>query len=130
MNLTLVLARGWGLALIFLGVIAIARRHYLLSVYPVIVPERLTRILFSAFALIGGLLLAVYDTLWQTLPSTLISLIGWIVAAEALMYLALPDQQLAKLIGIINKPPAYIAAGLVAIAIGAYLAIVGFGLLY
>jgi hypothetical protein len=130
MILTLYLSRVLGLALILLGVIIIVRHRYYIGVYPQIVPERMTRMVFATFALIGGLLLAVYDTLWQTVPSVIISIIGMIVVVEALLYLALPDEPLAKLVAMFNKPVAYIVGGVVAVVVGAYLTIVGFGLLF
>ncbi len=127
---TLYLSRVLGLVLIFLGAILVVRRHYYIAVYPSIVTERMTRMVFATFALIGGLCLAVYDTLWQTAPSVIISLIGGAVVLEALVYLALPDEQLAKLIAMLNKPVAYVVGGGVALIIGAYLTAIGFGLFF
>lgn len=123
------LSRVLGLALIVLGLTIMIRRHYYIAVYPLIVTERMTRMVFATFALIGGLVIALADPLWQTLPSLIISLIGWMAALEGLVYLALPDDQLAKLVAIFNKPAAYIVGGLVAMIIGIYLAAIGFGLL-
>lgn len=127
--LTLYLSRVLGLALIALGVIIALRHRYYIALSPTIVTERMTRMVFATFALIGGLLLAVYDTLWQTLQWIIISIIGWIVVVEALVYLTLPDATLAKLIAAVNKPVAYIVGGVIAVIVGAYLTIVGFGLL-
>ena len=129
MILTLYLARALGLALIALGLIIMVRRAYYMQVYPQIVTERMTRMVFGTFALIGGLLLAFHDPLWQTLPSAVIALIGWLVVAEALAYLALPDETLAKLIAMFNVPTAYIVGGVIALVLGIYLAVIGFGLL-
>ncbi len=126
---TLYLARVLGLSLIALGLIIAFRRHYYIAVYPALVTERMTRMVFATFALIGGLLLALHDPLWQTLPAIVISLVGWMAAAEALAYLALPDDQLAKLIATFNKPIAYVLGGVLAVIIGAYLTVIGFGLL-
>ncbi|MGE4062911.1 MAG: hypothetical protein AB7E79_06045 [Rhodospirillaceae bacterium] len=129
MILTLYLARVLGLALIALGLIIMVRRAYYMQVYPLIVTERMTRMVFGTFALVGGLLLALHDPLWQTLPSAVIALVGWLVAAEALAYLALPDEALAKLIAMFNTPVAYIVGGVIALVLGLYLTIIGFGLL-
>jgi hypothetical protein len=104
------------------------RRHYYIAVYPLIVTERMTRMVFATFALIGGLMLALADPLWQTLPSVIISLIGWMAALEGLVYLALPDDQLAKLVAMFNKPAAYLVGGIVAMVLGIYLAAIGFGM--
>jgi hypothetical protein len=128
MILTLYLARVLGLALIALGLIIAVRRNYYIAVYPMIVTERMTRMVFATFALIGGLLLALADPLWQTLPSVVISLIGWMIVLEALVYLAVPDAQLAKLIAMVNKPVAYVVGAVLAVVLGIYLAAVGFGL--
>jgi hypothetical protein len=126
---TLLLARALGLALIALGLIVLLRRTYYIAVYPSIVTERMTRMVFATFALIGGLLLALHDPLWQTLPSVIISLIGWMAVVEALVYLAVPDDTLARLIAMFNKPLAYIVGGVVAMVLGVYLSVIGFGLL-
>ena len=130
MILTIYLSRVLGLALIFLGLILALRYRYYIAVYPQIVTERLTRMVFATFALIGGLFLALNDPLWQTVPSIIISIIGWIAVVEALVYLALPDEQLAKLVAMFNRPIAYIVGGVLAVVVGAYLAIVGFGLFF
>ena len=129
MILTLYLARVLGLALIALGLISLVRRDYYIAVYPLIVTERMTRMVFATFALIGGLLLALHDPLWQTVPSVIISLIGWMAVVEALAYLAVPDAQLAKLIEMFNKPVAYVVGGVLAVVLGIYLTVIGFGLL-
>ena len=130
MILTIYLSRVLGLALIFLGLILALRYRYYIAVYPQIVTERLTRMVFATFALIGGLFLALNDPLWQTVPSIIISIIGWIAVVEALVYLALPDEQLAKLVAMFNRPIAYNVGGVLAVVVGAYLAIVGFGLFF
>jgi hypothetical protein len=122
------LSRVLGLALIVLGLILMIRRQYYIAVYPLIVTERMTRMVFATFALIGGLMLALADPLWQTLPSVIISLIGWMAALEGLVYLALPDDQLAKLVAMFNKPAAYLVGGIVAMVLGIYLAAIGFGM--
>lgn len=126
---TIYLARVLGLSLIALGLIIAVRRHYYIAVYPTIVTERMTRMVFSTFALIGGLLLALHDPLWQTLPAIVISLIGWMAVAEALVYLALPDDHLTRLIAMFNKPVAYVFGGVLAVILGVYLTVIGFGLL-
>lgn len=128
MILTLYLVRVLGLALIALGLIIAVRRRYYIAVYPLIVAERMTRMVFATFALIGGLLLALHDPLWQTVPSVIISLIGCMAVVEALVYLALPDAQLERLVVMFNKPVAYVIGGVVAVVVGAYLAAIGFGL--
>lgn len=129
MILTIYLARVIGLSLIALGLIIVLRRGYYMTVYPTIVTERMTRMVFATLALIGGLLLALHDPLWQTPPSIVISLIGWMVVFEALIYLTLPDDQLTKLIAMFNKSIAYVLGGVIAVVLGAYLTVIGFGLL-
>ena len=130
MILTIYLSRVLGLALIFLGLIIALRYRYYIAVYPQIVTERMTRMVFATFALIGGLFLALNDPLWQTVPSIIISIMGWIAVVEALVYLALPDERLAKLVAMFNRPIAYIVGGVLAVVVGAYLAAVGFGLFF
>jgi hypothetical protein len=128
MLLTILLTRVLGLALILLGVIFIVRRDYYIPVYATIVTERMTRLVFATAAVIAGLFLVVSHNIWLTLPSAIISLIGWMVLFEGLAYLILPDDVLKRLIAAVNRPIAYIAGGALAIFVGFYLTAVGFGL--
>jgi hypothetical protein len=45
-----------------------------------------------------------------------------------MVYLALPDAQLARLVAMFNRPAAYVIGGVVAVVLGTYLSAIGFGL--
>jgi hypothetical protein len=115
-----------GVFLVVLGTAIIVRRHYFLPVFAAYVRERLVRTVTSFFELLIGLFLALNND-WSPLPAALITLIGWMLVVEGLVYLVLPDEYVEKIIRTFNTSFWYIAGGLLATAAGTYLAAYGFG---
>lgn len=123
---TVFLSKVLGIFLVVLGTAIIVRRHYFLPIFASYVRERLTRTVASLIELLIGLFLALNND-WSPLPAALITLIGWMVVAEGLAYLLLPDEYVEKIIRTFNTASWYIAGGLLAIVAGGYLAAYGFG---
>lgn len=121
------LAKVVGLSLIIIGAAIVLRRHYFLPVFAAFVEQRLLRTTISMIELVAGLFIVVHNA-WSPLPAAVISLLGWMAVAEAAAYLLLPDTLVARLIGTFNTALWYVVGGLLAIAVGLYLAGFGFGL--
>jgi hypothetical protein len=124
MEATILLSKAVGLCLIVIGAAIILRRRYFLSVFAAYAEQRLVRTVAAMIELAVGLLLVV-NNLWSPLPAAVITLIGWLAVAEAVAYLFLPDVLVARIIGTFNTAACYSVAGMLAIAVGIYLA--GFG---
>lgn len=125
---TLLLSKVIGLFLVIVGVAILFRRHYLASVFVTIADERLTRGVLALIELLAGLFLVVMHNEWSSLPAGIISFIGWMAVAESVSYLLLPDRVINPFIRAINTPGWYFFGGMLAIALGLYLAAHGFAL--
>lgn len=123
---TLFLSKVLGVFLIILGAAILFRRQYFLPVFAAYVRERLVRTVASLVELLIGLFLAMNND-WSSIPAALITLIGWMAVAEGLVYLLLPDELVERLIRTFNTPLWYVIGGLLAMAVGSYLAGYGFG---
>jgi hypothetical protein len=123
---TIFLSKVLGVFLIMLGAVIMLRRHYFIPVFAAYVRERLIRTVASLLELLIGLFLALNND-WSPLPAAVITLIGWMVVAEGLVYLLFPDEYVEKLIRTFNTSFWYTIGGLLAIVVGTYLAAYGFG---
>jgi hypothetical protein len=128
MALSTYLAKVLGLVLIIVGAAILLRVRYFIDVVSAYAKERLTRLLMSVMQLMGGLFLVIGHNVWWPVPAAVITLLGWFAIAEALSYLLLPDQHVARMLAMVNKPPVYYAGGVLSILVGIYLADYGFAL--
>jgi hypothetical protein len=126
METTLFLAKVIGLSLILIGAAIALRRRYFLPIFATYVEQRLVRTTMSMIELVAGLALVVHNA-WTPLPAAVITLLGWMAVAEALVYLLAPDDLVARFIGTFNTEGWYIAGGGLALAVGLYLTGFGFG---
>lgn len=79
--------------------------------------------------LLAGLSIIInYPEVSMTLDGV-VSLVGWMLVVEGVVYLALPARYVQKLIRSFNTPAWYVGGGLVSALLGAYLAAIGFGLI-
>lgn len=123
------LAQLLGLYFIIVGTIVLVRRK---SIMPTITDLAGNRPLLFTIALIelvaGIAVVLIYPTLSWSLQG-LISLIGWMLLVEAVLYLTMPIRVMQKFIRSFNTPGWYVGGGIVAIVMGLYLASVGFAIL-
>lgn len=127
MELTILLAKVFGLYLIISGAVIMVRQRYFIPVVGTFVEERFLRLVLAAGELLVGLFLIIGHNDWTSWPAGIISLFGWWIILESLAYLVLPDALIEKLIRSFNIPSWYTGGGIFAIVIGAYLALFGFG---
>jgi hypothetical protein len=128
MELTIYLAKVFGIALVIMGAAIMLRRRYFVPVFGAFVEERLTRAVVSMIELVAALFLIVGHNVWSPAPAAIISLVGWMAVIEASAYLLLPDEVVEGIIDTFNKPAWYLFGGLLSIVLGIYLAGFGFGL--
>jgi uncharacterized membrane protein HdeD (DUF308 family) len=129
MELTLLLAKVFGIYLIVGGAAYTTRQRYFMSVVHHFVEERMLRMVVAVAEFIGGLFLIMSHNEWDTMAEGIISLIGWILAVEGALYLLLPDNVVRKIVKMFNTQAWYVVGGIVSIVAGVYLAGIGFGLL-
>ena len=126
MALTLYLAKVLGVYLLVTGAALLVRRGYFIPVLGAFVEERSHRMIIGLLELLAGLALVMAHLEWSSPAATIISVIGIMTALEGFMYLVVADETIEKYIKMFNVQAWYIAGGLLAIVMGAYLALYGF----
>lgn len=121
-------AKLFGLYFVIVGIVAVARRDAFMPAVSQMVKNRALILTIALVELLAGLALVItrpditFD--WQGL----VSLIGWMMIVEALVYLALPGKTMQKVVAWFNRPEWYVSGGVISILVGVYLAGIGFGL--
>jgi hypothetical protein len=78
------------------------RRRYFLPVFASYPDQRLLRAVVSMAEVLAGLFLVVMHNRWSPLPAAVITVVGWLVLLEGLLYLALPDDRVRRFIATFN----------------------------
>ena len=129
MELTILLSKVFGIYLIIGGIAYISRQRFFMSVVHDFVNERALRVIVAAAELIAGLFLVFNHNVWGNWQEGLVSLFGWLMLAEGVFYLLLPESVVRAVIKMFNVRGWYIGGGLVSIIAGLYLAGTAFGVL-
>ena len=129
MELTILLSKVFGIYLIIGGIAYISRQRFFMSVVHDFVNERALRVIVAAAELIAGLFLVFNHNVWGNWQEGLVSLLGWLMLAEGVFYLLLPESVVRAVIKMFNVRGWYIGGGLVSIIAGLYLAGTAFGVL-
>lgn len=119
-------AQLFGLYFIITGALVAIRRCSIMPAVSDLGNNRGLVLVLAFIELAAGLaLVLVYPAVSFELTG-IISLIGWVMVVESLLYLALPANIIRKFIRWFNKPSWYVAGGILSILIGVYLAAIGF----
>lgn len=125
----MMLAQLLGLYFIVIGVIVLYRRKTIMPAISELARNRGLLLVIALAELMAGLALVItYPSLtfdWMGI----ISIIGWVLIIEAIVYLSLPSKKVQRFIKRFNNRSWYGTSGAFAILVGAYLAASGFGLL-
>ncbi|MES2994681.1 MAG: hypothetical protein V4681_01445 [Patescibacteria group bacterium] len=121
------LAKLFGLYFIIMGVMMLLRRRSLIPAIRDFASNTGLRFIIAAIELVAGLALVLsYPTVSASIPG-IISLVGYMMVIESLIYMAMPAKFVQSFIRSFNKPVWYSAGGALAIVAGLYLAGTGFG---
>ena len=126
MTHTILLSKVLGIFMIIAGVAIVLRRHDFVEVIVTFARNRALRVLISAIELAAGLFLVVLHNEWGSVPAAIVSLVGWILVAESVTYLLLPDRIVEAFILYFGKPGTLLASGILVVLLGLYLAAAGF----
>jgi len=123
----LLLAQLFGLYFLIVGGVVMLRRQSIMPAIADMAANRGLLLLMALVELAAGLaVILMYPKItfdWLGL----ISLIGWMLVVEAVLYLALPMKTVQKFIKKFNTHSWYASTGVLAVIVGAYLAGIGFG---
>ncbi len=127
MELTVLLSKIFGVYMVIAGIAVFFNRRHLMAGIIAMAKERFAQLVAGMLALLMGLLIVNIHNDWSSMPASLISLIGWIGLLKGLLYIFLPEAQLAKLMKGFTERAWYTVDGILALLIGLYLAGYGYG---
>jgi uncharacterized protein YjeT (DUF2065 family) len=128
MTLTLLLAKVFGLALIAVSIALLTKREFFAKITRDFLQQDLLRLVISFSELVAGLFIVIGHNRWEPLPAAVITVLGWVFVLEGASYLLLPQQWTSHFINAVNRPPFFIASGIIGLILGIYLADYGFAL--
>lgn len=121
------LAQLFGLYFVIVGAIVALRRKSMMPAMAELVNNRPVLLIMAFIELAAGLAVVLaYPTITVSVPG-IISLVGWMMLVEGVIYLALPIRTVQKFVRRFNTNSWYVYGGAFSIVIGIYLAGVGFG---
>ncbi len=122
------LAQLIGIYFVIVGVIVLTRGKALLPAVDNMGKDRLLLIMMGAIELVAGIAIVLAYPAVSLSPTGLISLVGYIMAIEGVLYLC-GGKFMQKVIRRFNTKRAYVIGGIVSIILGVYLIGYGFGFL-
>lgn len=128
MDLSIFLAKLFGLYFMIAGVVVMARQKSFMPVMTNVFSSKPLIIILGLCQLFAGLALVLAHPIWTPNWQGVISLIGVWIMVEGLFYVATPYYKVHKITKQFNTPAWYTSGGMLAIVLGAYLAGKGFGL--
>ena len=125
---TIFLAQLFGLYFLLIGLFVLLRRNSVLPLYRELLNNRALLFVVAIIELAAGLAITLsYPTLSFTVEGA-ISLIGWMLTVEAIVYLLMPIKDVRKFVNSFNKAKWLVPGAVVAIVCGLYLTAYGFNL--
>jgi hypothetical protein len=128
MDLSIFLAKLFGLYFLIIGGIVMARQKSLMPVITEMLGSRALVVLVALGELAAGLAIIIAHPVWTSDWQGLITLIGVVMVAESVFYLTIPYTKAVRYVKKFNNPTWYTSGGMLAVVMGAYLAGKGFGM--
>lgn len=124
----LFLAKLLGLYLIIVGAVVLVQRRSIMPTMKDLLKNKPLLFSIALIELAAGLaILLNYATVSASLEG-IIAVVGWMLLVESIFYLAMPMKMIQKFVQPFNTPTWYVGGGILAIALGVFLAGTGFGL--
>ncbi len=127
MDITLLFEKVFGLYLIIAGLLVILRKEEMMSLAKMYGKDMALRFAMGGLLLLGGLFMVITYYDFSTLPTSIITLVGWLVFAKGFIFFFASEKKVQKLIGMWSNSGTYMAWGVIALIAGGYLALLGFG---
>ncbi len=129
MDISLFLAKVFGVYFIVTGVAVPLRRKELIPAIEQLFDDRPLVYIMSVFAFVVGLLAVVSHNVWVAGWPVVLTILAWLIFLEAIAYLLLPFEVLARWARWFNTPAWYVGGSAGSFALGVFLAGKGFQLL-
>ena len=121
------LAQLFGVYFVIVGVVVAVRRKAFMPTVMELVNNRPLLLITAIVELAAGLAVTLaFPVISLSVPGIL-SLVGWMMIAEGVLYLALPIKTVQRFVKVFNTQTWYLYGGLISTLVGVYLAAKGFG---
>jgi len=128
MDLTMFLAQIFGIYLIVEGIVFLTKKKMILQAMKEIGKSERMMWGIGSLEFFIGLVLVLSHNIWSGPASTIVvTVIAWLTMIEGASYALFPKSVMQKIIGFFHKDW-YLLVSVVILAIGIYLAYVGFGI--
>jgi hypothetical protein len=127
MDLSIFLAKLFGLYFLIAGGIVMLRQKSFMPIVTEFFGSKALIMLMGAVELVAGLAIVIAHPTLTPDWRGVITLVGWTLVAEGIIYLSSPYASVHKWLRHFNTPTWYTSGGLLAVVLGAYLAGKGFG---
>lgn len=121
------LAKLFGIYLIIMGLLVLSKKRAVMPAIMDIAKNRALMLVLGALEIVAGLAVVVALPEASLSPVGLISLIGYIMVIEGIIYLALPNKKVQKMVRSFGNRQWYVTSGIIASLAGLYIAGFGFG---
>lgn len=115
-----------GAYLVLMGLLMGMRRRFFIAAVREFIASRPMRLFAPVLQLIAGLALILAHNVWTWGPEVVVTIVGWLMALEALTYMVLPEKKVIAWFTFCNKSGLYFWGGLASILFGLWLINVGF----
>ncbi len=116
-----------GIYFILIGGIVLYRRRAVMPAIRQLVANRPLLLVIALAEILAGLAIVLTYPLVSVSVNGLISIIGYMLIVEGIIYLSMPYKRVQKFVAAFNTPQWYGVGGVIAILAGLYLAGSGFG---
>jgi hypothetical protein len=123
----LYLAKLLGLYFIIVGIVILIRRKSVMPTVKELASSKALLMVMAIFEIIAGLAIVLSFPMVTWNLGGVLSIVGYMMVVEGIIYLALPSRAVQKFVGWFNRPGWYIGGGILAVIVGICLAGHGFG---
>ena len=128
MEISLLLAQVMGLYLLLEGIVILARQKFVVNIVNDLSNNKALMFVTGAMVFILGLLVVLNHNVWEASWQVIPTIIGWAMIAKGISIFFIPNIVLGLAKKFAKDRNLAVSSGVIAIAIGAYLVYVGFGL--
>jgi len=127
MATSLLLAQVIGLYLLLEGLVVLTHRKFIIHIVADMSKHKSLMYVTGSMLIVLGLLIVLEHNVWEATWRVIPTIVGWILLIKGVMILFVPNVVLRRAREFARNRNMAVAAGIAALAIGAYLVYIGFG---
>lgn len=128
METSILLAQVIGLYLVLEGLVVLTQRKFVMHIVDDMSNHKALMYVTGAMILVLGLLIVLNHNVWEATWRVIPTIIGWAMVAKGIAIFFVPKMVMRKAKKFAKNRNMAVLAGIAAVAVGAYLVYVGFGL--